>query len=377
MHMVGITYSDAGVDIELGDEASDILYAAAKETWSNRKGLIGEVISPFDDFTGLRAIDVSALPPNTLMSMGFDSIGTKTELAERISKHDTIAFDLFAMVCDDAVVRGGEPVVLGSVLEINTLGRGADSNIDLIRQLAKGYIQAASAGNVAVINGELAEVGARVQGFGGFNYNWGAGIIWFANKDRLFTGAKINTSDKIVGLRERGIRSNGLSLVRKIFEQTHGENWHEIKLENKSIAEIALEPSTIYSKSVVEMIGGLDNDPAAEVHGVAHITGGGLPGKLGRVLKPTNFGADLDDLFEPAEIIKYSQEHGNVPDHEAYRTWNMGQGMVIITPDPDQVISIAKNHRIEAKTIGKITERKGIRITNKGYFAAREPILEF
>ena len=183
--------------------------------------------------------------------------------------------------------------------------------------------------------------------------------------------------DKIVGLREKGIRSNGLSLVRKIFEHAHGENWHEVKLDNKSLAEIALQPSTIYSKAVVEMMGGLDDEPAAEVHGVAHITGGGVPGKLGRVLKPTDFGADLDDLFEPAEIIKYCQERGNVPDHEAYRTWNMGQGMVIITPEPDQVISIADKYRIEAKTIGKITERKGIQITNKGYFAAQEPNLEF
>jgi phosphoribosylformylglycinamidine cyclo-ligase len=375
--MTGITYSESGVDIELGDEASDILYSAARETWSNRSGRLGEVISPFDDFSGLRAIDVSALPPNTLMGMGFDSIGTKTELAERINKHNTIAFDLFAMVCDDAVVRGGEPIVMGSVLEINSLGRGEASNISLVKQLATGYIQAAKEANVAVINGELAEVGSRVQGFGGFNYNWGAGLIWFANKNRIFTGAKISPSDAVVGLSEDGLRSNGLSLVRKIFETTHGQNWHEVKINDHSLAEVALKPSRIYSRALVEMFGGVDAEPKATVHGVAHITGGGVPGKLGRVLKPTKFGAILDDLFEPAEIMKYCQHHGNIPDREAYRTWNMGQGMIVITPEPDEVMKISGKFGIESKIVGNVSEDPGIIITNKGLNSNQEPTLKF
>jgi phosphoribosylformylglycinamidine cyclo-ligase len=375
--MVGITYSDAGVDITLGDQASDILYTAAKRTWSVREGLVGEVISPFDDFSGLRAIDTSTLPPKTIMGLGFDGIGTKVELAERIGKHDTVAFDLFAMVCDDAVVRGGEPVVLGSVLDLNTIGSKSESNIDVIRQLATGYIQAAFDANVAVINGELAELGKRVSGYGGFNYNWCAGLVWFANRDRIFTGKEISIKDSIVGLRENGIRSNGLSLVRKIFEHAHGENWHEITHNGRSLAEIALEPSKIYAKAIVDMFGGVENEPKAVVHGVAHITGGGIPGKLGRVLKPTGVGADLNGLFEPPEIMRYCQEHGKVPDREAYRTWNMGQGMLVITPEPDNVIQIAKQHNIDSKVVGGIIDEKSIRMTNKGLFASHEPELKF
>jgi phosphoribosylformylglycinamidine cyclo-ligase len=375
--MGGITYSDSGVDIGLGDEASDILYNAAKVTWSNRSGRIGEVISPLDDFSGLRALDISALPHGTILGLGFDGVGTKIELAERLNKHDTVAFDLFAMVCDDAVVRGGEPVVLGSILDVNSLGRGEGSNIESVRQLAKGYIEAATEANVAVINGELAELGPRVSGFGRFNYNWGAGLIWFAHKDRLFTGSEIKKGDYIIGLRENGIRSNGLSLVRNIFEHTHGPNWHEVKLNNRSLAEIALEPSKVYSKTIVDMFGGVTNEPQAQVHGVAHITGGGVPGKLGRVLRSSGLGADLTDLFEPPEIVRYCQEHGNVSDAEAYRTWNMGQGMMVITPETESVLTVAKNHEIEAKIVGKISEKKGIRITNKGFFAKQEPLLEF
>src|SRR3990172_4852832 len=126
-----VSYKDSGVNMELGDDASKILYEAAKLTWENRKGKIGEVITPFDDFSGARVIDVSKLPEGSLLCLGFDGVGTKVEVAERINKHDTLAFDLFAMVCDDAVIRGGEQVLLGSILDINALETSDESHIEL------------------------------------------------------------------------------------------------------------------------------------------------------------------------------------------------------------------------------------------------------
>ena len=222
------TYADAGVNIELGDDVFKILYNAAKQTWDNRKGKLGELIVPFNDFSGVRAIDVSGLPKGTLMNIGFDGVGTKMELAERINDHRTIAYDLFAMVCDDAVVRGAEPVLIGSILDVNSLGKGNKTYIGQVRQLAQGYIEAAKVANVAIVNGEVAELGSRVGGFGNFNYNWGAAIIWFANRDRLFTGKEIRDGKSIVGLKENGFRSNGLSLVRRIMREHHGDNWHEL-----------------------------------------------------------------------------------------------------------------------------------------------------
>ncbi|PIN72893.1 hypothetical protein COV22_02005, partial [Candidatus Woesearchaeota archaeon CG10_big_fil_rev_8_21_14_0_10_47_5] len=116
------TYADAGVNLELGDDASKILYEAAKRTFENRKGLIGEVIIPLDDFSGLRAVDVSKLPEGSLMCISFDGVGTKVEIAQRMNDHTTIAYDLLAMVCDDAIVRGAEPVLVGTVLDVNSLG---------------------------------------------------------------------------------------------------------------------------------------------------------------------------------------------------------------------------------------------------------------
>ena len=348
------TYEEAGVNIELGDDVSKILYNAAKQTWDNRKGKLGEIIVPFDDFSGVRAIDVSNLPSGTLMNIGFDGVGTKMELAERVGDHRTIAYDLFAMVCDDAVVRGAEPVLIGSILDVNTL----TDNIEEVRQLAEGYVNAARDANVAVINGEVAELGNRVGGYGKFNYNWGAGLVWFANKDRLFTGLEIKDGDSIVALKENGFRSNGLSLVRKIL---NNNDWPS------DLVQAALEPSKIYSGAVVDMFGGYDGEPKAEIHGVVHVTGGGIPGKLGRVLKPSGLGANLDNLYTPPDVMLECQKLGDVSNEEAYKTWNMGQGMLIISPNPADVISVASGHGIDAKEVGEVYSKPSVCIKSKGY----------
>ena len=370
-----ITYADSGVNIKLGDDASIILYNASKATWKNREGILGEVIVPFDDFSGIRYIEVGNLPKDTVMNLGFDGVGTKIEIAERMNNYLTIAYDLFAMVCDDAVVRGAEPVIIGSILDINSLGNDEISHINKIRQLAEGYINAAKAANVAVVNGELAELGQRVGGYGDFNSNWGAGLVWFAKKDRLFTGKEIEAGDYCIGLYESGFRSNGISLVRNTFSTAYGDEWHNVDFNGKKLGDWVLTPSTIYSACVSSMFGGFDKEPRVELHGVSHITGGGLPGKLGRVLKPSGLGADIDTPFTPGEALLHCQEKGNIPDYEAYRAWNMGQGMVIITPDPKEAIKIAEKFGIGAQVIGKVTEEKGIKINSKGFFSESEELI--
>jgi phosphoribosylformylglycinamidine cyclo-ligase len=353
------TYEDSGVHNDAKEDVSQILYNAAKRTWDNRKGKLGEVISAFDDFSGVRAIDVSALPKGTLMNIGFDGVGTKMELAERLNDHRTIAYDLFAMVCDDAVVRGAEPVLVGSILDTNSLQGKNGPFVEQVRQLAEGYVNAAKAANVAVVNGECAELGSRVGGYGEFNYNWGAAVVWFANKDRMLTGREIKEGDTLVGLREEGFRSNGLSLVRKIMKDKFGEDWHSEKFENSNYGQLVLTPSKIYSAAVVDMFGGFDlnQKPKTEVHGIAHITGGGIPGKLGRMLKPSGLSAYVSFPISPSDIMKEVQKLGNVPDYDAYKTWNMGTGMIIATPKPDEVIELAREHSIDAGIIGDVAKR--------------------
>lgn len=359
------SYKESGVDIELGDNVSEIMYNAAKRTWANRKGLLGEVIVPVDDFTGVRAIDVSGLPQGTMMNIGFDGVGTKIEIAERLGDYHTIAHDLIAMVCDDAVVRGAEPVLVGSILDVNSLRSSEGPYLEQVRELARGMIDAASDANVAVVNGEVAELGSRVGGYGGFNCNWGAACVWFANRERMFTGHEVKPRDFLIGLREDGFRSNGLSLVRRIMQKGYGAEWH---IEAKKYAQAILKPSQVYSKAVVEMFGGLDKEPKAELHGVAHITGGGIPGKLGRMLKPSGLGAVISDAWEPPSIMRLVQERGGVSDEEAYRTWNMGYGMILATPDPEDVIKVAYKHSLSAQVIGRVAIGTEIKIRNMGVF---------
>jgi phosphoribosylformylglycinamidine cyclo-ligase len=374
------SYAESGVNNEEKERISRILYEAAKKTWNNRQGMIGEIIVPFDDFSGLRCIDVSRLPEGTLMGMGLDGAATKIEIAERTSNHRTVAKDLFAMVCDDAIVRGAEPVIVGSILDTNSLIlKNKRVAVKEIQDIAEGYIEAAKEAGVAVINGETAELGTRVSGYGDFNYNWGAAAVWFAKKERMLTGNKIKPGDSLVALREDGFRANGISLLRKILLNNYGEDWHKQKLLDfdETLGELALTPSKIYTRAVVSMFGGYADDSKVEIHGIAHITGGGIPEKVKRMLKSSGLGAELYSLFSPSKFMFFVQGIGEVSDFEAYKTWNMGQGMIIATPEPQNVMKIAiVNYGIDAKIVGEVSKNPCIRIISRGFFD-RDKALEF
>lgn len=359
--------------MSLKKKVSQLLYNAAKETWENRTGKYGEVLVPYDDFSGVRGIDISQLPEGTISGMNADGIGTKIEVAERVGNFRTIAYDLFAMVCDDAVAKGAEPINLVSVIDARLL---TDEFQLQIEQLAEGYVAAARAARIAVINGETAELSSRVRGYGSFNLNWSATVSWLARKERLITGKEIVPGDTVVALREEGFRSNGLTLAREVLSSAYGAEWHNSYFAGRSIGEQLLHPSRIYTPAIVAMTGGYKETPRATIHGIAHITGGGIPEKLGRTLKPSGCGAELDSLFQPCSTMWLAQGAGSIMDDLAYLTWNMGQGMLVITPDPETVLSIAKEYHIDAKITGRITEQPGITITSDGLFG-RGKVLRF
>ena len=368
-------------------------------------------------------------------------MGTKIELAERTGRYDTVAHDLVAMIADDSVRNGVEPVLILSVLDASALALNGKPYLEEARQLAKGYIAAAKDANVAIINGETAELGRRVGGFGSapymdeqahrfivahfngdnwegiralcdylgeqdmekkkdllsrmgqeeiefikrmeslrtLNFNWSGTAIGFAREDRLITGQGIVPGESIVGLREIGFRSNGLSLVRKVLRDAYGEDWHLQLLHGKTLGETVLQPSQIYTQTVVDMFGGYEGEEKVHISGIAHITGGGIPEKLGRILALSNrgLGVVIDNPFIVPHIMRHVQQQGKVPDREAYRSWNMGHGMLIVTPDPLKAISVALEHGIDAKKVGHVTEDSTIRILNQGMFSSSEPELAF
>lgn len=360
-----VNYKESGVDTEIGNICSKIMFEASKKTWENRQGLVGEIQASFNNFAGLRFSNIK----NQNISMNFDGVGTKVELAERLSLyfndfsfHKGIAFDLFAMVCEDAVIRGGEPILIGSILDVNKL------NVEIVKNLAEGMVQAAKLANVAVVNGEIAELGLRIGGYGEYCYNWGAGLVWVADKKDLISGKDIKEGDLIIALKEDGFRSNGFSLIRKVMELKYGREWHT---KNLKLVKKLLIPSKIYTKMLVEL------NKKFKPHGIAHITGGGMPEKLGRALSASGKGAVLNDLFEPPEAALILQKLGKVDDLEAYKTWNMGNGVLIITDKPEDTLKLAEKYNIKAKVCGKIVSTDFISWISKGNFLKEHEIKFF
>jgi phosphoribosylformylglycinamidine cyclo-ligase len=378
------------VNIELGDDVSRMLYEASKLTHENRPGFLVEF---HESFSGLRAIPGSVLndPDGLYMNLGFDGVGTKVEISERLDDHSVVAHDLFAMVCDDAVVRGAEPVAIGSILDVRQLD-DTERTREAVQQLGRGYVEAAKAAGVVVVNGEVAELGDRIGGFqhkanllrrlaafvtrrqlpNNFNYNWGAAVLWIAHKDRILTGHDIEPGDALVGFKESGFRSNGITDVRKAMLEYYGKNWHDLCVvdmdDGSTLGELVQKPSTIYSRLVTDLTGGYDIDrqPKATLTGVAHITGGGQPSKLGRMLEPSGYGAVICDPIDPPGIMLEVQEMRGFDDATAYGKWHMGPVMIVATPNPDEVIEAAQESGIEAQEIGCIDEQPGIKIKNRG-----------
>jgi len=357
------------VNIALGDDVSKMLYEASKLTHNIRPGLVREA---HESFSGFRSIPLNQFNDvaNLEMNLGFDGVGTKVEISERLDDHSVVAHDLFAMVCDDAVVRGAEPIAIGTILDVKQLD-DTDHTRNAVTQLALGYVAAAHAAGVVVVNGEVAELGNRVGGFGEFNYNWGAAILWLAHKDRVLTGKQIRPGDSLVGLAEHGMRSNGITDVRKAMLEHYGDNWHHKIVQglgDASLGSLVQRPSIIYSGFMSELTGGHDitKEPIARVTGVAHITGGGQPSKLGRMLEPSGLGVDIYDPIEPPDIMLKVQELRKFSDKVAYGKWHMGPGMVIATPQPSKVIDAAESRGLVAKEIGVVTHDPGIKIRNRG-----------
>jgi phosphoribosylformylglycinamidine cyclo-ligase len=360
------------VNIELGDDVSRMLYEASKLTHENRPGLLQEF---HESFTGLRAIPLGRIAAGNeiedlYINMDFDGIGTKVEVSERLRDHSTIAHDLFAMACDDAVVRGAESVALGSILDVRQLEDDEETR-KAVSELSRGYVEAARLAGVVVVNGEVAELGDRVGGHGNFNYNWGATVLWVAHRERVLSGHQIQSGDAVIGLQEHGFRSNGITDVRKAMLEKYGPNWHnEIidELGDETLGKQVQRPSAIYSSFVTDLTGGYDlaRDPKAVVHGVAHITGGGQPSKLGRMLEPSGLGIEIDTPLEAPRIMLEAQRIRGFDDVKAYGKWHMGPGMAIVTPNPEAVLAEAHAHGIDAAKIGLISDEPGIRIKNVG-----------
>jgi len=366
------------VNIPLGDEMSEYFYEASKLTRANRPECL-DLTS--DSFEGTSLISGAYFAKHIArLSFGheLDGIGTKPEISERLNEHFGTAQDLFAMVGDDVAVRGGELITIDTILDVRELDDENEIILSGMHQLAEGMVFAAKKSGVVVQTGEIAELGRRISGYGDFNYNWSGVGFYAVHKDRLFTGRELQAGQKLVGFAEPGFRSNGITDVRNTMLEHYGDDWHQ-QIE-PSLGEVALgkllqTPSTIYAGLMKDLHGGfdIDVDPKAHITAVAHITGGGQPSKLGRMLKRSpGLGITIDSPIDPPAMMQHLQRLSRFPDRKAYGKWHMGPGMVAATTEAEKVIREASTRGIGAQVIGEITDEPGIRIKNRGVMQEEE-----
>ena len=348
-------YKSSGVDIKKGDQASHTAYQHAKTTFPSRKGLIGQAVTDDGGFSGM--IDIG----NFYMSQCCDTVGTKITIAEKTQNFAGLGYDLLAMVADDAICNGSEVTSLTNTFETNKI---KPKEIDaMMASLAK----ACQEQKIIITGGEIAEVGEMTNGTG-----WGASAVGIIKKEKIITNKTVAKGQAIIGLKGRVLRSNGISLARKICEKNFGKDWHKKEWQKGTTwGEILLTPSKIFHRLLLDnLLGNFDKPQKFKIHGIVHITGGGIPGNLPRIFqKQKNLGATLPDLHTPHQAIKDLAQLGKIKEAECYRTWHSGTAMMIIAnqEDADKITKTLNQAapETEAKIVGEITDTNKIQITSK------------
>jgi phosphoribosylformylglycinamidine cyclo-ligase len=292
----GLTYRDAGVDIDEGDALVEQIRPFARRT------MRPEVLAGIGGFGALCAIPRKFKRP--VLVSGTDGVGTKLKLAFELDRHDTVGIDLVAMSANDVLVQGAEPLFFLDYFACGKLERGVAA------QVVKGIARGCELAGCALIGGETAEMpGMYPPG----EYDLAGFCVGVVERDRILDGKSIRAGDVVLGLAASGPHSNGYSLIRKILER-----------ERPADPATLLEPTRIYVKPVLQLL------KKMPVKGLAHITGGGLVGNVPRIL-PKKTRAVLHQAAWPRpEVFQWLQRAGNVADSEMHRVFNCGIGMVVV-----------------------------------------------
>jgi phosphoribosylformylglycinamidine cyclo-ligase len=312
---MGETYKSAGVDIEAGEEAVRRIKEKVRSTFRP------EVIGDIGGFGGLFEFAQHRYHRPVLVS-STDGVGTKALVAQAAGRFDTIGVDLVAMCVDDLVCQGAEPLFF---LDYIAVGR---VDPDHIAELVEGVAEGCRQAGCALIGGEMAEhPGAMEPG----DFDLVGFAVGVAERDQLIGGEKVAAGQVLLGLPSPGLRSNGYSLARRVLLETAKRPLDGPAYEGAkhTLADELLEPSVIYTPAVLELL------RTVEVSAVAHITGGGLPGNLVRVLPPgVDAVVDLSTWEQP-RIFDEIRHAGGIDDDEMAQVFNLGIGMVVVVPADD------------------------------------------
>ena len=332
------TYAGAGVDIAAGEEAVERIKALVRGTYRP------EVVGDIGGFGGL--FDIAGMGgERPLLVSSTDGVGTKAMVASAADRFDTIGIDLVAMCVDDLVCTGAEPLFFLDYISVGRLD--PDHVTALVAGVADGCRQA----GCALVGGEMAEH-PGAMGDGDFDLvGFSVGIV---ARDQVITGEHVAAGDVLVGLRSPGLRSNGYSLARRLYFDLAARPLDAPAWEGASttVADELLTPSVIYAPAVLEAV------REAEVHAIAHITGGGIPGNLNRVLTPDTDAVVDRASWQTPPIFGELQRLGHVADDEMAKVFNMGVGMIMAVPPSSRgaVLSVLTEHGHEPAVIGQIVE---------------------
>jgi len=338
---VGTSYEDAGVNISAGEAAVERIKSKVRSTFRP------EVIGDIGGFGGLFAFASHRYSHPVLVS-STDGVGTKALIAQSAGRFDTIGVDLVAMCVDDIVCQGAEPLFFLDYIAVGKL------DPDHIEQLVEGVAHGCRQAGCALIGGEMAEhPGAMDPG----EFDLVGFAVGVAERDRLITGEHVAPGDVLIGLPSPGLRSNGYSLARKVLLEGAGRTLDEPAWPgaHHSLGEELLVPSVVYAPAIAALLRHID------VRAVAHITGGGLPGNLVRVL-PEGADAVVDTgTWEAPRIFGEIQRVGEVSDAEMRKVFNLGIGMVVVVAQDEvhRTLDLLRTEGHRATQIGHIVAGHG------------------
>ena len=338
---MGETYAGAGVSIAAGDDAVQRIKPLVRSTYRP------EVIGDIGGFGGL--FDIASLGyTHPVLVSSTDGVGTKALVAMQMQRYDTIGLDLVAMCVDDLVCQGAQPLFFLDYISIGRL------DPDQIEALVSGIADGCRQAGCALIGGEMAEhPGVMAEG----EFDLVGFAVGVAERDALVTGRTVTPGDVLIGLPSPNLRSNGFSLARRVFFEVAGVDVHDPAWPgaDRSLGDELLEPSVIYAPAVLAAM------RAVEVHGVAHITGGGIPGNLARVI-PAEVDALVDAAtWEAPRIFGELARLGSIDRHEMFRAFNCGIGMILVVP-PEAVrgaVDVLASHGHAARVVGEVVRGTG------------------
>ncbi|WP_114800115.1 phosphoribosylformylglycinamidine cyclo-ligase [Moraxella canis] len=336
-----LSYKDAGVDIDAGEALVARIKSVAKAT--SRP----EVVGGLGGFGALCRIPTGYKSP--LLVSGTDGVGTKLKLALQLNRHETIGQDLVAMCVNDLLVCGAEPLFF---LDYYATGK---LDVDTAATVITGIGEGCQLANCALIGGETAEMPGMYQDE---DYDLAGFCVGVVEESEVITGENVQKGDVLLALASSGVHSNGYSLVRKVIEVTNTDvNTHTLA-DGTSLADALMAPTRIYVKSVNALQKSLGN---ANVHAMAHITGGGLTENLPRVL-PDHLAAQIDtQSWVLPEVFQWLQQGGNIQILEMYRTFNCGVGFILVIPADQAELAMSEltAQGEQVWRIGEIVERTG------------------